>query len=251
MRLGGPNWWRRRAARLCGLPARADRAGERLCADCTRALPWLRGGCPRCGLPAHRGRGCPAARRRSRGRGRRWPTRASRGELVGALKFRGALPVADVMAAQMAANLPAALRDRERRSFRSRARPRRRARGFDPARVLARPRGAASTGRSRTASSAWTGRRARSARAARRAARPGRLLVRVRARRRPRCDPRRRRAHDGRDVGRLRAGLVAEGAPWCWGRFPTRGPCDSHEALRDDAATLRVRPLPPPARIHS
>src|SRR3954454_10775683 len=37
------------------------RAGERLCASCTRALPWLRGGCPGCGLPTHRGRSCPAA----------------------------------------------------------------------------------------------------------------------------------------------------------------------------------------------
>src|SRR6201999_3429060 len=43
----------------CRAPTGA--AGERLCATCVRALPWLRPGCPRCGLPSHRGRGCPAA----------------------------------------------------------------------------------------------------------------------------------------------------------------------------------------------
>ena len=37
-------------------------------------------------------------------------------QLVGALKFRAALPVADLMAAHMAATLPAALRDPRPRS---------------------------------------------------------------------------------------------------------------------------------------
>ena len=53
-------------------------AGERLCADCTRALPWLRRGCPRCGLPTHRARrmsggvrGVPALVGAGRLRGRR------------------------------------------------------------------------------------------------------------------------------------------------------------------------------------
>src|SRR3954454_22954758 len=38
-------------------------AGEALCAPCRRALPWLRGPrCPRCALPRHGSRACPAAR---------------------------------------------------------------------------------------------------------------------------------------------------------------------------------------------
>ena len=81
---------RRRAARRAGVRA-GSRAGERLCADCTRALPWLRGGCLRCGLPAHRGRACPAARAAFP---RAWAPLAYEGvarELVAALKFRGAL----------------------------------------------------------------------------------------------------------------------------------------------------------------
>ena len=50
-----------RAARVPRVPRGAVAgAGERLCAECTRALPWLRRGCPRCALPTHRGRPCPA-----------------------------------------------------------------------------------------------------------------------------------------------------------------------------------------------
>jgi predicted amidophosphoribosyltransferase len=85
-------------------------AGERLCPSCTRALPWLRRACPRCALPAHRDRGCPAA---AAAFTRSWAPMAYEGvarDLVAALKFRAALPVADLMAAHMAANLPAALR---------------------------------------------------------------------------------------------------------------------------------------------
>src|SRR4051794_26020771 len=41
------------------------RAAERLCPDCTRALPWLPHPCPRCGLPTHRRRPCPATLRRA------------------------------------------------------------------------------------------------------------------------------------------------------------------------------------------
>jgi predicted amidophosphoribosyltransferase len=84
--------------------------GERLCVRCTRALPWLRRGCPRCALPTHRGRPCPAG---GAAFPRAWAPLAYEGvarDLVAALKFRGALPVADLMAAHMAANLPAALR---------------------------------------------------------------------------------------------------------------------------------------------
>jgi predicted amidophosphoribosyltransferase len=81
-----------------------------LCAGCTRALPWLPARrCARCGLVSHR-RGCPAA---AAAFARAWAPLAHDGvarELVAALKFRGALPVAAVMAAHIAANLPADLR---------------------------------------------------------------------------------------------------------------------------------------------
>ena len=185
------------------------RAGERLCAECTRALPWLRGGCARCGLPTHRGRGCPAARAAFP---RAWAPLAYEGvarRLVAALKFRGALPAADLMAAHMAANLPASLRDPAVALVPVPAAPaRRRARGFDPARRADASRSpGGSTARSPTASSAPTARRARSARAAASAARAGPA-------RDPRArlaaaagDPRRRRPHHGRDARRLRAGL--------------------------------------------
>ena len=112
-------------------------AGERLCADCTRALPWLRRACPRCGLPTHRARGCPAA---FAAFPRSWAPVAYEGvarDLVGALKFHAALPAADVMAAHMAANLPASLRAADAALVPVPAAPaHRRARGFDPARVL-------------------------------------------------------------------------------------------------------------------
>ena len=112
-------------------------AGERLCAECTRALPWLRRGCPRCALPSHRGRPCPAGQAAFP---RAWAPVAYEGvarQLVAALKFHAALPAADVMAAHMAANLPASLRDPAAVLVPVPGLPaRRRARGFDPARVL-------------------------------------------------------------------------------------------------------------------
>src|SRR4051794_12187610 len=85
-------------------------AGERLCPPCTRALPWLRRACPRCALPSHRGRACPASGAAFL---RAWAPMAYEGvarDLVAALKFRAALGVANLMAAHMAANLPAELR---------------------------------------------------------------------------------------------------------------------------------------------
>src|SRR4051812_33228814 len=88
-------------------------AGERLCPSCTRALPWLRRACPRCALPSHRGRPCPASGAAFL---RAWAPMAYEGvarDLVAALKFRAALPVANLMAAHMAANLPAELRGPE------------------------------------------------------------------------------------------------------------------------------------------
>ena len=124
------------ACAACRVPL--GRGDERLCAACVRALPWLRRSCPRCALPGHRGAACPAV-------GAPWPLAwaplAYEGvarELVAALKFRGALSVADLMGAHMAATLPAGVR----------AAPgaivpvpphhgRRRARGYDPAGALA------------------------------------------------------------------------------------------------------------------
>jgi predicted amidophosphoribosyltransferase len=157
------------------------RAGERMCAECARALPWLRAGCPRCGLPKHRGRGCPAARAAFP---RAWAPVAYEGvarRLVGALKFRGALTAADLMAAHIAANLPAGLRDPAAALVPVPALPaRRRARGFDPARVLTvalarrieRPLADCLVRGDRTARQVGAGRRERRA--------PGRLLVHVR-----------------------------------------------------------------------
>ena len=115
------------------------RADQRLCPACVRALPWLAPGCVRCGLPVHRGSACPAA---SAAFARAWAPMAYQGvarELVGALKFRSALPLADLMAAQMAATLPAALRGRDAVLVPvPPQRSRRRARGFDPAGELTR-----------------------------------------------------------------------------------------------------------------
>jgi ComF family protein len=86
------------------------RADLRLCASCARALPWMpRRTCARCGLPSHR-QACPAARAAF---ARAWAPLVYEGvarELVAALKFRGALPVAGLMAAHIAANLPEDLR---------------------------------------------------------------------------------------------------------------------------------------------
>jgi predicted amidophosphoribosyltransferase len=109
-----------------------------VCGDCVAALAWLDArACRRCGLPSHRGRACPAwgAAYESA-----WAPLAYEGvarDLVAALKFRAALPLAGLMADQMAAHAPA---------FPPGAaivpvppsRPRRRARGFDPAELLAR-----------------------------------------------------------------------------------------------------------------
>ena len=90
------------------------------------------------GCASHR-RGCPAALAAF---ARAWAPLAHDGvarDLVAALKFRGALPVAAVMAAHMAANLPRDLRERSPAALvpvPSQA-VRARRRGFDPAGALA------------------------------------------------------------------------------------------------------------------
>jgi len=122
---------------LC-LVCRAPLGGpeELLCVTCSRTLPWLRGWrCPRCALPRHRGGGCPAARASFDAAQAAMAYEGGARALVRALKFRGALPAAGLMAAQLAAVLPP-----------PRAvavvpvppqRRRRRARGFDPAGLIA------------------------------------------------------------------------------------------------------------------
>ena len=96
------------ACAVCRVPLRDG--GAVACTGCLRRLPWLRGHrCPRCALPRHR-EGCPAARAAF---DRAWAPLAYEGaarDLVAALKFRAALPVAGLMAAHLAANLPADLR---------------------------------------------------------------------------------------------------------------------------------------------
>jgi predicted amidophosphoribosyltransferase len=95
------------ACLACRAPL-ADAHAE-LCVACRRALPWLADPCcPRCGLPAPCGRTavCPA---RAAAFERAWAPLAHAGparQLVAALKFRGALPVARLMAAQIAATAP-------------------------------------------------------------------------------------------------------------------------------------------------
>lgn len=114
-------------------------AGAPVCADCLRALPWLRGvRCSRCALPRHRDGTCPARRAAFE---RAWAPLAYEGvarDLVVALKFRAALPAAQVMAAHLAANLPSDLRAGAGALVAVPAHSgRRRRRGYDPAGLLA------------------------------------------------------------------------------------------------------------------
>jgi ComF family protein len=85
----------------------AGTSGDVLCGGCRRALPWISGRrCGRCGLPSPCGRRCPAA---ACAFAASWAPVAHAGpahELVVALKFHGALRVADTMAAQIAAAAP-------------------------------------------------------------------------------------------------------------------------------------------------
>jgi predicted amidophosphoribosyltransferase len=125
------------ACATCAEPL--SRAELLVCASCLQALPWLRGWrCPRCGLPRHSARGCPA---RGAAFASAWAPLAYEGTaraLVAALKFRGAVGLAGLMAAQITAHLPAALRSPVPALVPVPAHPvRRRRRGFDPAAALA------------------------------------------------------------------------------------------------------------------
>jgi ComF family protein len=79
-----------------------QQAAELLCPECRRGLPWLDRSelCPRCALP----RPCAPCPARESAFDRAYAPLAHAGparRLVAALKFRGAVPVADLMAAQM------------------------------------------------------------------------------------------------------------------------------------------------------
>jgi len=119
----------------CRAPGR--RAADVLCGGCRRALPWLPAECCiRCALPRPCGR-CPAGGAPFHAA---WAAVAYEGvarDMLHALKFAGARPLADVMAAQIAAGAPPGLLAGVVVAVP--AHPgRRRARGYDPAELLAR-----------------------------------------------------------------------------------------------------------------
>jgi predicted amidophosphoribosyltransferase len=160
-------------------------ASQPLCWPCRSQLRFLRGErCPRCGLPAPCGRRCSPA---GSALARAWAPVAFEGParaLVHALKFRGALGVADAMAAQIVAGAPPGLLVAPAALVPVPTHPlRRRVRGFDHADCLAAAIGAR-TGLPVAPCLDRAGaptRQAGSSRAARRA--PGRIDVR------PRGDP--------------------------------------------------------------
>ncbi|MDX6721171.1 MAG: hypothetical protein QOJ63_3425 [Solirubrobacteraceae bacterium] len=120
----------------CRAPAR--RAADVLCGTCRRALPWLVAPCcPRCALPLPCGRRCPA---RDAAFDVAWSAMAYEGvarDVLHALKFAAARPLADVMAAQIAACAPPELLRGVLVAVPAHP-ARRRARGFDPAELVAR-----------------------------------------------------------------------------------------------------------------
>ena len=157
-------------------------AGQPLCWACRGQLRFLRGPrCPRCGLPAPCGRRCSPA---GAALAQAWAPVAFEGParaLVHALKFRGALAVADAMAAQIVAGAPPGLLAAPAALVPVPTHPlRRRARGFDHADRLAAAV-AVRTGLPVSPCLVRAGaptRQAGSSRAARRA--PGRIEVRAR-----------------------------------------------------------------------
>ncbi|MCA1682525.1 MAG: double zinc ribbon domain-containing protein [Actinobacteria bacterium] len=120
----------------CRAPGR--RAGDVLCGACRRALPWLAAACcPRCALPLPCGP-CPA---RAAAFDAAWSAVAYEGsarDVLHALKFAGARPLAGVMAAQIAAGAPPRLLAGAAIVAVPAHPGRRRTRGYDPAELLAR-----------------------------------------------------------------------------------------------------------------
>ncbi len=123
------------ACAACGAPGTANAL---LCPPCRAALPWLGAStCSRCALPRPCGPPCPAAHAAF---DRAWAAVAYEGSgraVVAALKFRGRLALADLMAAQIAANAPPGIVAGTLVPIPT-APDRRRARGFDQAELLAR-----------------------------------------------------------------------------------------------------------------
>lgn len=123
----------------CGAPGRC--AADVLCASCRRGLPWLPAQCcERCALPLPHARGrCPA---RHAAFAAAWAAVAYDGtarDAMHALKFAAARPLAGVMAAQIAAIAPPRLLAQPASAIVP-VPPhprRRRARGFDPAELVA------------------------------------------------------------------------------------------------------------------
>jgi predicted amidophosphoribosyltransferase len=108
-----------------------------VCGACRRALPWLGGPrCRRCALPLARDHACPAERQAFAAA---WAPVAYAGvarDLVAALKFAHARPLADVMAAHLA-RAPAALLDGAALVAVPAHPAHARARGYDQAALLA------------------------------------------------------------------------------------------------------------------
>jgi len=93
---------------LC-VVCRAPSPRDVLCRPCRAALPWIFAACVRCGLP--RCGPCPAA---AQAFDVAWSPMRHDGvarDLLLALKLRGALPAADVIAAQMLARAPPEARE--------------------------------------------------------------------------------------------------------------------------------------------
>jgi len=124
----------------CGAAGR--RAADVICSGCRRALPWLaRPCCERCALPLpHARRRCPA---RDAAFDTAWAAVAYDGaarRAMHALKFSAARPLAQVMAAQIVANAPPRLllAPPDKTLVAVPPHPlRHRARGFDPAQLIA------------------------------------------------------------------------------------------------------------------
>jgi predicted amidophosphoribosyltransferase len=121
----------------CAACRAPGRPADVLCGGCRRTLPWLPAACcERCAMPLPCGR-CPA---RAAPFDAAWAAVAYEGparDALHALKFARARPLADVMAAQIAAGAPPGLLAGTVVAVP--AHPgRRRARGYDPAELLAR-----------------------------------------------------------------------------------------------------------------
>ena len=122
----------------CGAPGR--RAADLVCASCRRKLPWLASPCcMRCALPLPCGRRCPARAAAFHSARAVVAYEGVAREAMHALKFAGARPLARIMAAQIAASKPPlALAHPGATLVAVPPHPsRRRARGFDPAELIA------------------------------------------------------------------------------------------------------------------